>query len=762
MTPSTKNRRLAAIVFADIVGYAAMMQRNEAEGLATVTHYRTILKEKVTAYHGEILQHYGDGTLFIFSSGVSAVKCAKELQEIFRGFPLVPLRIGIHIGDIVINGKDIYGDGVNLTSRVESLGVSGAVLFTNRLLPDLKSHPELKTAFLGRFQLKNIKDPIEIYALANEGFPIPKRSEMKGKLANWHPQRIKRMLGYATVILSLLASLWFWQDSKNTLLVSGGFPGETPEPNEIKDKRVAVMAFDNQTNQENLSSFGVMASDWLTQGLMEVGGVSVVSSANMLDKLSAASAGIAASQAFAKKTRAEVIIQGRYYQQGEQLFIHCNIIAANGGRVLHVIDPIESTVANAMKALETLTKEILTVYKLSDNSKYTKRIPNYEAYKASLAANEYFYKNTKKVEGMLLNAYQLDTTFMEPLIKLAKYYSTRRKFGLCDSLLTVIRTKDIPLTGFEKLRLQAIAARNKGQFEQSGQLNLQIAEEYDANYYNNAMGRFLAGNNLQKAIELSPYIINLQDIGQIGIRQEGRLFRPLFTQYRLGNYEQVLAMMDTVFQNEKNVLKINTIPTTHIRTYLAMDSLAAADQLLKFYLNEENPSLAFSNRNSRKTILRLFAYDKYRLGQPISEEIKQLMKDKQLTFELDFIEESYEKYLPYVVSRLEKYPNSKYWLAIMGQIYAYQGKHQAAEKWISRIKSTPAIYKKGDNAYHEGAVRASMGQLDEALALLKIAHQRGYDFSISSFQYDPLLKPLYEHTDFQEFVNPKIEKEIMK
>jgi len=757
LASGSKNRRLAAIVFADIVGYAAMMQRSEAEGLATVTHYRTVLEEKVAAYHGEILQHYGDGTLFIFSSGVSAIKCAKELQETFRGFPLVPLRIGIHIGDIVIKGQDIYGDGVNLTSRVESLGVPGAVLFTNRLLPDLKSHPELKTAFLGRFQLKNIEEPVEIYALANDGFPIPKRSEMKGKLAKWHPQRIKQMAGYAVVALTLLASLWFWQDSKNTLLFSNDFPGETPEPNEIKDRRVAVMAFDNQTNQENLSSLGVMASDWLTQGLMEVGGVPVVSSANLLDNLSTASAGLTASQAFAKKTRAEVIIQGRYYQQGEKLFIHCNIIAANGGRVLHALEPIVSTEANAMQALQTLKQEILTVYKLSDNSKYTKRIPNYEAYKASLAANEYFYTNTKKVEGMLLKAYKLDTTFMEPLIKLAKYYSTRRKFSLCDSLLAVIQTKEIPFTGFEQLRIQAISARNKGQFEESGQLNLQIAQQYDANYYNNAMGRFLAGNNIQKAIELTPYIINLQDIGKIGIRQEGRLFRPLFTQYRLGNYERVLAMMDTVFQNEKNVLTINTIPTTHIRAYLEMDSLAAAERLLKFYLDEDNPKVDFSNKNSRKTILRWFAYDKYRLGQPISEGLKQLMLDNKLTFELDFVEEAYEKYLPHVANRIEKYPVSKYWLPMMGQIYGYQGNLEAAEKWITRIKSTPATYKKGDNAYSEAMVRASMGQLEAAIDLLKLAHQRGFDFSTSSFQYDPALKPLYTHPDFQAFVKSKIE-----
>lgn len=755
LSKSPKNRRLAAIVFADIEGYSAMMQRNEAEGLQKVTYYRQVLEEKVTTYQGEILQHYGDGSLFIFSSGISALQCAKELQETFRNGNKIPLRIGIHIGDIVVKGNDIYGDGVNLTARVEALSIPGAILFTNRLLPDLKSHPEFKVASLGKFRLKNIERPVAIFALANAGFPVPSRSEMKRKLGGDTPSKWKIPALMGSLLL-LLAAFWLTQPSNTTNLLSDIFPAETPTLNEIRNKRVAVMVFDNQTRQDNLESLGLMASDWLTQGLMEVQEAEVASAANVLDNLSLAGAGITASKAFAKATKAEVIIQGRYYQQGDKLFIHCNILAANSGKILHVVEPVESTVENAMQALDELTQRILAFYELSDNSKYDKQIPNYEAYKASLAANQYYYQNTKKVEGLLLKAYQLDTTFMEPLLKLAKYYIARRKFDLCDSLVAVIEQKSETLTGFEKLRLAAIAARNTGQFEKSASLNLQIAERYDANYYNNAVGRYLAANNLAKTLEYLPEIVNLENIGEIGIRQEGTLFRPLYAQYRLGNYQQILNMMDTVWENPDNVLKINTIPITHIRALLELEEEEKAWTQLEFYMDKNNPKLAFSNRRSTQTILRWYAYDKYRLGQPITPALEQLLDAHQMYFEKHYIKEEYQKCLPLIEKMLERYSNSKYWIALAGKTHAHLGHKKQALSWIERAYATPSTYKKGDNEYQEAVIRTALGELDKAVELLKLAHQKGFEFSFDTFQYDPFLVPLYGHEGFVAFVMPRM------
>ena len=178
-------RTLAAILFADIVGYTAMMQHDENQGLQKVERFRTVLEEKVGLHNGKILQYYGDGCLVTFSSGILAVTCAKEIQEDLHmqgKEKSVPVRIGIHIGDVVVKNDAIFGDGVNLASRIESLSVAGGVLFSQRLVADLKSHPQFDYTSLGDFHFKNVDQPMEIFALSNKGFPIPKRSEIRGKL----------------------------------------------------------------------------------------------------------------------------------------------------------------------------------------------------------------------------------------------------------------------------------------------------------------------------------------------------------------------------------------------------------------------------------------------------------------------------------------------------------------------------------------------------------------------------------------------------
>ena len=176
-----KTRRLAAIMFTDIVGYTAIMQGDEAAAAALRAHHRTVFQQCHEQYHGEIVQYFGDGTLSVFQSGVEAVACAVAIQQAFTGETPVPLRIGVHMGDIVFDGTEIYGDGVNLASRIEGMGVAGAVLISGKLNDELHNHPQILTASLGYFEVKNIKEPIEVFAVTNEGIAVPDRRELKGK-----------------------------------------------------------------------------------------------------------------------------------------------------------------------------------------------------------------------------------------------------------------------------------------------------------------------------------------------------------------------------------------------------------------------------------------------------------------------------------------------------------------------------------------------------------------------------------------------------
>ena len=143
------HRQLSAILFTDIEGYTAIMQESEHKAMMIRNRHREILQMAHKEFNGRIVQYFGDGTLSTFQSVIEAVQCALSMQQKFLKSPQVPVRMGLHIGDIVINDEDIFGDGVNLASRIESLGVVGSVLISDKANDELHNHPELKTLSVG-------------------------------------------------------------------------------------------------------------------------------------------------------------------------------------------------------------------------------------------------------------------------------------------------------------------------------------------------------------------------------------------------------------------------------------------------------------------------------------------------------------------------------------------------------------------------------------------------------------------------------------
>lgn len=180
-------RRLAAIMFTDIVGYTALMHGDEAVATNVRARHREVFRQQHELHEGKIVQYYGDGTLSVFKSAIEAAKCAITIQRLLQEGQSVPLRIGLHLGDIVFNKTDVYGDGVNVTSRIQSMGVAGSILLSGKLNDELKNHPDITTVFAGRFELKNIRHPVEVFAITNEGITVPSSSELKGK----HPANNK-------------------------------------------------------------------------------------------------------------------------------------------------------------------------------------------------------------------------------------------------------------------------------------------------------------------------------------------------------------------------------------------------------------------------------------------------------------------------------------------------------------------------------------------------------------------------------------------
>lgn len=174
-------RQLAAILFADMTGYTALMQENENLARSKRKRFREVLESAVEQYDGKILQYYGDGSLSIFNSAINSIDCAISIQQQLQMEPKVELRIGIHTGDIVMEDDSIYGDGVNLASRIESMAVPGAVFISGKVYDEIKNHERIKAQQLGYFELKNVKEPVSIYAISNHGIVVPSAIGLKGK-----------------------------------------------------------------------------------------------------------------------------------------------------------------------------------------------------------------------------------------------------------------------------------------------------------------------------------------------------------------------------------------------------------------------------------------------------------------------------------------------------------------------------------------------------------------------------------------------------
>ena len=172
MASRRPNRRLAAILAADVAGYSGLVERDEAGTLAALATLRTDVIEPALAEHrGRLVKLMGDGLLAEFASVVDAVGCAIDMQH--RNADGLPLRIGINLGDVVVEGGDLMGDGVNVAARLEGLAQPGGVVVSGTVWDQLHGKLALGFESLGERQLKSIARPVRAYRVLREGAPTP-------------------------------------------------------------------------------------------------------------------------------------------------------------------------------------------------------------------------------------------------------------------------------------------------------------------------------------------------------------------------------------------------------------------------------------------------------------------------------------------------------------------------------------------------------------------------------------------------------------
>lgn len=257
-------RRLAAILAADVVGYSRLIRSKETDTLATVrTHREQYFEPFVSARNGRIVKLMGDGLLIEFSSVVEAVQCAIELQHFVglenKNVPedeQVRYRMGLNLGDIVVEENDIHGDGVNVAARLESLADPGGICVAINVFDQVKDKLDLTFEDWGQQQVKNIAEPLYVFSLVMD----EKAADLVSPLVRAEAKPARRIwaLTVGFFLAIALGVIAWWQPWDSTSEPSDTVAEIAPLSGKPS---IAVMAFDNLNNDDS--------QDYLSDGLSE-------------------------------------------------------------------------------------------------------------------------------------------------------------------------------------------------------------------------------------------------------------------------------------------------------------------------------------------------------------------------------------------------------------------------------------------------------------------------------------------------------------
>lgn len=201
--PTPKNTTL---LYADIVGYTKLMRTDKDDALAKLEHFKTLMQSQTDAHQGEVLQFQRDNCLAAFANTADAVACAEALQMNFKAEPNVPVRMGIHAGEVVVEKDNAFGEGVFQVTQIEKIGIAGSVVISKEIQVQLADKEQFYLESLGTFKLKNFDQPIEVFALTNDGLSVPESSaEM---LEEQKQAQRKRWLRALQLFAGYLVAAW--------------------------------------------------------------------------------------------------------------------------------------------------------------------------------------------------------------------------------------------------------------------------------------------------------------------------------------------------------------------------------------------------------------------------------------------------------------------------------------------------------------------------------------------------------------------------
>jgi adenylate cyclase len=262
---ASRKRKLAAILHADVVEYSRLMGEDEVGTHQALGELRRAVDPLIAAHGGRIVGTAGDSVLADFSSVVDALSCAVDMQRASRAAndPIPPdrrleLRIGVNLGDVIVDGDDIFGDGVNIAARLEALAQPGTVCISQTVYDHVRNKLDLDYRPLGSHRVKNIAEPVRAYAV---GLPAASRRRSRGR---------QSLIAGAAIIALMIAGVVAWEVYSGAGRELLGL-GAVPKPAEVVDlavsKRLASRSSVAVLPFKNLS--GDSAQDYFSDGITE-------------------------------------------------------------------------------------------------------------------------------------------------------------------------------------------------------------------------------------------------------------------------------------------------------------------------------------------------------------------------------------------------------------------------------------------------------------------------------------------------------------
>lgn len=374
------NKKQSVVFFSDIVGYTRLMGKDEDRAFALMKKNSEVHTQILSKFRGQIIKELGDGILATFETVPEAIQASIEIQkQVQKMDDDVRIRIGLHCGEIIFDHGDVFGDAVNLTSRIQGIGIPSCLLISEKVQDLIPADSEFNTLKLGPFHLKNVEQAVQLYAVTNKPCSIPKRSEIIQNI-NYQektPWKFWTVLSITFILLAYLIYSIFWNQNIWE-----------------KEKSVAVLPFKNKLANSDQAFF----AEGLTEDI--ISHVSKIGSIKVIDKLSVYEFenSTVPFDSIAQILDVTTLLLGEVTWTGDRIQIS-----------VQLVDPID----NKNLWMETYNREVQDIFKIQ--TEIASRIAN--ILNSSLSTQE--ISQITKEQTTSFNAYQL---FLEAK-RLYDYYN---------------------------------------------------------------------------------------------------------------------------------------------------------------------------------------------------------------------------------------------------------------------------------------------------------------------------------------------------